>query len=250
MSVTDIPRNSQIAVIIPASGVGKRLGAEIPKQYINLVNQPILEHTLRKFLDLSFVDKIIVVLAKNDSWFSNLPSVDNPKIKIVAGGKERADSVLNGIRDAKEMGFTHVMVHDAARPCVLVSEIKALYEHGLTHNRAVILGAKVRDTMKRSDAIKFKDESHARIDSTVDRNNLWHAFTPQFCSVEELLNALVQQTDALGLVSKSVTDEASALELAGVPVDIINSSARNIKVTEPDDIALATYYLESEKHEY
>ncbi|MDB2373560.1 2-C-methyl-D-erythritol 4-phosphate cytidylyltransferase [Psychrosphaera haliotis] len=253
MSLIESPDIEQVALIIPASGVGKRLGAEIPKQYITLLNLPLLEHTLRKFLALPFIAKIVVSLAENDVWFSTLPSASHAKIHIVAGGKERADSVLNGVREANKMGFCNVMVHDAARPCVLESDIKSLYENGINNNRSTILGTRVRDTMKRTVANEQGEhgiQGCAAICKTVDRNDLWHAFTPQFCKTEELLTALEQQLDPQGLVNTQVTDEASALELAGFPVDIINSSARNIKVTEPDDIELATYYLESEKHEY
>lgn len=253
MNAIESPDAEQVALIIPASGVGKRLGAEIPKQYITLLNLPLLEHTLRKFLALPFVAKVIVSLAENDVWFSTLPSASHAKIQIVAGGKERADSVLNGVREANKMGFSNVMVHDAARPCVLVSDIKSLYENGINTGRSTILGTKVRDTMKRT--VPNEQGAHgiqgcAAIDMTVDRNELWHAFTPQLCKTQELLTAIEQQLDPQGLVNTQVTDEASALELAGFPVDIMNSSARNIKVTEPDDIELATYYLESEKHEY
>jgi len=251
MSAIESPDIEQVALIIPASGVGKRLGAEIPKQYITLLNLPLLEHTLRKFLALPFITKIVVSLAENDVWFSTLPSASHAKIHIVAGGKERADSVLNGVREAKKMGFSNVMVHDAARPCVLVSDIESLYKHGINNSRSTILGTRVRDTMKRTEP----NEQHgiqgcAAIAKTVDRNDLWHAFTPQLCKTEELLTALEQQLDPQGLVNTQVTDEASALELAGIAVDIISSSARNIKVTEPDDLELATYYLKSEKHEY
>ncbi len=234
----------KLAVVIPASGVGSRVGASIPKQYIPLLGQPILAHTIEKFINLPFVSEIIVVIANNDEWFSSLAISNHANIHVVIGGKERADSVLNGLKVATELGFDWVMVHDAARPCVLTQDIEVLYKSALLTQQATILGSKVRDTMKRTLS------ASNIIKSTISRDDLWHAFTPQCCKTDDLIQALSAQIGVDGLVSKLVTDEASALELAGFNVDIIESSARNIKVTHQDDIELASFYLRSEKNEY
>ncbi|MDU0114038.1 2-C-methyl-D-erythritol 4-phosphate cytidylyltransferase [Psychrosphaera aquimarina] len=229
------------SVVIPASGIGKRMQAEIPKQYLPLLDKSVLEHTIGCFTDLPFVDEVVVVIAQHDEMFNTLKIANHPKIHKVIGGKERANSVFNGIKYLYEKGTQWVMVHDAARPCVEQDDIVNLAQHCFTNKQAGILGSPVRDTMKRAGS------NSNLIEHTEERNGLWHAFTPQCSNVSQLFQALNSQISTQGDINPRVTDEASALEMAGFPVALVNGSAKNIKITQPEDLALAEYYIKSKK---
>ena len=232
------------SVVIPASGIGKRMQSSVPKQYLPLLGKTVLEHTLNCFLDLPQVEQIIVVIAPHDSVFNTLSIASHPKIHIVVGGKERANSVLNGVKYLHEKNSRWVMVHDAARPCLEQQDIVNLANQCITNDCAGILATQVRDTMKRSSV------GSNLISKTEDRNNLWHALTPQCCDVSQLHSALSAQISPTGDINPSVTDEASALELAGYPVELVKGSAKNIKITQPEDLELAEYYIKSKKYEF
>lgn len=230
-----------LAVVIPAAGVGSRMQADKAKQYLAIHNKTILEHTVECFIELDFVSQIYVSISDTDDLYATLPISNFPKVNRVAGGKERADSVLNGIKLAKSEGNEWVMVHDAARPCVSKQDIEKLYAECLEKGEAGILATPVRDTMKRSRSGK------QTIETTLDRNNMWHALTPQCAKVEDLNSALASELEDSGFVSKSITDEASALELAGYPVNLVQGSVKNIKITLPEDLELAEFYLSGKK---
>lgn len=225
-----------LAVVIPAAGVGSRMQAGQAKQYLTLHDKTILEHTVNKFLALDFVDKIYLPVSDSDEIFAQLAIASLDRVVRVAGGRERADSVLNGLKQATLDGSDWVMVHDAARPCVSEEDIRSLYQVCIEKNQAGILATPVRDTMKRS-------STGNAIAETVDRNGLWHALTPQCSRASELQVALEQQLQTDGRVSKVITDEASALELAGYPVNLVQGSVKNIKITLPEDLELAEFYL-------
>lgn len=228
-----------LAVIIPAAGIGKRMQADIPKQYLKLNDKTVIEHTIGRFIELPFVTKVIVVLAKEDELFATLGVSSHPKIVTIAGGRERADSVLQGVNTAQKMGLEWLMVHDAARPCVNDKDIVELYRQCLEQSCSGILAVKVRDTMKRALT------GTSQIAQTVDRTDLWHALTPQCCPTSELQQALETQLEH-GLVNSKVTDEASAIELNKGHVLLVAGSAKNLKITEPEDLALASLYIQSE----
>lgn len=230
-----------LAVVIPAAGIGKRMQADKAKQYLTIHNKTILEHTLECFIELDFVTHIYVSVSQSDELFSSLPVSNSEKVIRVSGGKERADSVLNGVIEAQKDNHQWLMVHDAARPCVSVEDIKSLYQHCLEQNQAGILATPVRDTMKRSQA------GSPLIASTEDRNGMWHALTPQCAMVEQLYQSLNHKLEEGGLVSNLITDEASALELAGYPVNLVQGSVKNIKITLPEDLELAEFYLSGKK---
>ena len=232
----DFPR---LAVIIPAAGVGKRMQANLPKQYLKLLGKTVVEHTISRFTDLPFVAHVIVVLAKEDPYFGELNVARNTKLICVNGGKERADSVLQGVIKAQELGVEWLMVHDAARPCVKVDDIVDLYQKCLEQQCSGILSVKVKDTMKRA------QEGNNLIEQTVERSNLWHALTPQCSPTDILYQALNKQVND-GNVNAMVTDEASAIEMNNEPVMLVPGSIKNIKITEPEDLELAALYLQSE----
>jgi len=217
------------SVVIPAGGIGKRVGADIPKQYLPILDKTIIEHSIAPFLAHPDIKKVIVSVAKNDQWFKTLSVAQHPKLSIVEGGKERVNSVLNALKTLPKDDY--VLIHDAARPCLQTSDINKLISHARTTNTGAMLACRVRDTMKRTD-------QHNQIEHTVDRQNLWHALTPQMFNNQQLVTAIsnIEQ-------QYLITDEASAIELAGGFVSIIEGRSDNLKVTQPEDLLLAEFYL-------
>ncbi|CAH1200676.1 2-C-methyl-D-erythritol 4-phosphate cytidylyltransferase [Alteromonas mediterranea] len=221
----------RVVAVIPAAGVGSRMQADRPKQYLSLNGKTILEHTIDALLNHPLIDDVIVAISQGDEYFDQLGLRQKP-IRVVDGGKERADSVLNGILSLDENDWA--LVHDAARPCVDDADISNLLSLiGSEDVTGGILATPVRDTMKR-----VKPSSNI-ISHTEDRNGLWHALTPQLFPAMLLKRAL-QEGLAQGV---SITDEASAMEFAGHSVAMVSGSPANIKITHPADLPLAEFYL-------
>lgn len=218
-----------IIAIVPAAGIGSRMQADRPKQYLVLHGKTILEHTLNALLSYPAIQHIIVPVAKDDPYLSELTFIHHPKISVVEGGSERACSVLNGLRRIKEKDVW-VMVHDAARPCLSHVDLDNLLK--IQDDNGAILAIPATDTIKRADV-------HKQILGTEDRSCLWLAQTPQFFKAD-LLRAALEQALRKGL---SVTDEASAMELAGYRPHLVPGRSDNLKVTRPEDLALAEFYL-------
>lgn len=218
-----------LTAVIAAAGIGKRVGADIPKQYLALMGKTIIEHSLQPFLDHPDIHKVVVSIAKNDQWFKQLSVATHDKVQIVFGGKERVDSVLYALKSISEDDY--VLVHDAARPCIHTSDINKLIQKVLASNQGGILASRATDTMKRSDA-------SGKIIHSVKRDNLWHALTPQMFENKILIQAI---EDAQ--CTQSITDEASAMEMAGLAVNLIEGRSDNIKVTRVEDLKLAQLYL-------
>ena len=219
-------------VVVPAAGIGSRMGASCPKQYLPLAGKFLIEHTLERLLAHPRIERVVVAIATDDDFFPTLPFASHPRLMTTTGGSERADSVLNGLSLVES---EWVLVHDAARPCITHQDIDRLIHAGLAGDGA-ILGSRVRDTMKRSDAAGY-------IQKTVDRDQLWHALTPQFFRTT-LLRDAIQQGQSQGL---PITDEASAMELAGWRPLMVEGRADNIKVTRPEDLALAALFLSQQE---
>ena len=225
----------KVAAIIPAAGSGTRMGLDHPKQFHFLAGSPILVHTVRKFAKADCVDLIVVVVPVDrvDSTKDLLREYDlfGETVSVLAGGKRRQDSVKCGL-DSLPVDVDVVLVHDGARPlvtadiilrCALVAE-----EFG-----AAIAAVPVKDTLKKGDA-------ENRIIETVDRETLWQAQTPQAARLSLLLAAY----NAAG--NRDVTDEASLLEFAGTPVELVEGSETNIKITRPDDLIIAEKIMQKE----
>ncbi|MGI9305628.1 MAG: 2-C-methyl-D-erythritol 4-phosphate cytidylyltransferase [Gammaproteobacteria bacterium] len=221
-------------VIIPAAGAGARFGATAPKQYLPLAGATVIEHTINCFTSHPVVAGIVVVLAPDDSHWSALGLRGENNIETVSGGEERCHSVANGLRHLSAFASAEdwVLVHDAARPNLPRADLDRLIDTLVDDPVGGILATPVRDTMKRSD-------NDARIRETVDRTALWHALTPQMFRLRALSDAL-QRASSDGY---AVTDEASAMEYAGLQPQIVEGSAENIKITRPEDLALAAFYL-------
>jgi len=222
--------------IVPAAGVGKRMQANFPKQYLCINNETILSHTVMKLLNHPAIEKVILALGADDQYFAESQLAHHKDILRVTGGVERVDSVLSGLRAVDDCIYPWVLVHDAARPCVSHQDIDNLISQCLSHDSGGILAAPVRDTMKRGFCVKG---AMNHIESTVEREQLWHALTPQMYKTGELTLAIEQAlTNEL-----QITDEASAIEQANLPSLLVSGSSENIKITHPDDLALAEFYI-------
>lgn len=221
--------------VLPAAGSGKRMAAEIPKQYLEVAGVTLLEYSLRALLACPDIRAVAVVLDPADRRNDRVSTVlSDVRVRTAPGGLERADSVAAGLDalavEAKPDDW--VLVHDAARPCVDVASIKQLISSVTQSGVGGILAEPLVDTLKRGG-------DDGRVVETLDRSQLWRAQTPQMFRLHELRDALASARQQ----GQTVTDEASAMELAGHPVQIVAGSPRNLKVTVPADLALANYYL-------
>ncbi|KAB8305377.1 2-C-methyl-D-erythritol 4-phosphate cytidylyltransferase [Erwinia endophytica] len=220
-----------VIAIVPAAGIGSRMQSECPKQYLSIGGKTILEHALDSLLAHPAIRHIIVAVSPTDPFFSGLPMAADPRITVVQGGKERADSVLAGLLAAPTARWA--LVHDAARPCLHLDDLTRLLTITATSQVGGILAAPVRDTMKRAETGK------QAIAHTVEREALWHALTPQLFPLT-LLRDCLQRALREGA---TITDEASALEYCGYHPELVVGRSDNIKVTRPEDLALAAFYL-------
>jgi 2-C-methyl-D-erythritol 4-phosphate cytidylyltransferase len=235
-----MPSLSQYSVVVPAAGIGKRMKTDCPKQYLHIAGKTIIEHTLTNLLEHSQVQCVIVVLHPNDTLFAQLPIASHPCIEVVEGGQERCDSVLAGLNYLSD-NEEWVLVHDAARPCFTATDLSALLQLAKQGGVGGILATPVRDTMKRAFDVNVNGQSIVK--HTESREHLWHALTPQFFKLATLKKALNTAT-----VQKiNITDEASAVELLGEKVLLVEGSASNIKITQPEDLLLAEFYLTQNK---
>lgn len=217
--------------IIVAAGTGSRFNPDTPKQFVELAGKTVIEHTIERFQACPSIDAIVLVLASEhiDSFKA---SVDK-SVKIVAGGATRAESVLNGLNASADADL--VAVHDGARPFVSVDEIERTVARAKKTGAACLVTA-VTDTIKtiRGDEIA----------GTLDRDKLRRALTPQVFQFDVLKRAF-----ELGDLSDAVTDECYLVEKLGHPIAIVEGSARNIKITHAEDIAMAKVLVRSKKTE-
>jgi len=220
----------KIVAIVPAAGIGSRMGAELPKQYLQIDEKTILELTLELLLTHPKIEHVVVALHPADQFFNGLSLSSHPKLHTVVGGSERADSVLACLNYLD--GDYWAMVHDAARPCLTHGDIDKLIASRQRFPQGAILAAPVRDTMKRGNA-------DGTVKETVCREQLWHALTPQLFQATALKGNL-EQALAQGA---NITDEASAMEWAGVSPGLVDGRVDNIKITHPDDLLLAGLFL-------
>ena len=231
--------NLKFYAVIPAAGAGSRMGADIPKQYLTLAGQTVLEHSLDVLLACERIATVVLVLSADDErWPEIKDRYKDSRVETVTGGAERCHSVLNGLEHlAGTAGVDDwVLVHDAARPCVHRQDIEMLMTRLEDHEVGGLLGVPVADTMKQVD-------SDSMILKTVERDGLWRALTPQMFRLGPLRDAL-QQAIASGVM---VTDDAAAMEMAGYRARMVEGQADNIKITRPADLQLAEFYLQSGK---
>ncbi len=214
--------------VIPAAGVGARMAADRPKQYLQLGGRTILEHSLNCFLGHPSLKGVVVSIAADDPFWPVLPCASDPRIQRAAGGRERADSVLNALLLLHAQGAADrdwVLVHDAARPNLSRDDLDHLLQELADDPVGGLLAVPARDTLKRADA-------DGRVAVTVDRSTIWQAYTPQMFRLGALHRALA---DSL-VADVAITDESSAIEWAGQAPRLIEGRSDNIKVTRPEDL--------------
>jgi len=214
--------------VIPAAGVGARMAADRPKQYLQLGGRSILEHSLGCFLDHPGLKGLVVSVACDAPFWPSLQCVADPRIVRVDGGRERADSVLNALLHLHAQGASDddwVLVHDAARPNLSREDLDKLLSELADDPVGGLLAVPARDTLKRVN-------KNGRVVETVDRSLIWQAYTPQMFRLGMLHRALA---DSL-VADATVTDESSAMEWAGLAPRLIEGRSDNIKVTRPEDL--------------
>jgi 2-C-methyl-D-erythritol 4-phosphate cytidylyltransferase len=220
---------------VPAAGVGRRFGGDLPKQYAMVAGATVMEHTLSLLLTLPQLTHLVLVVAADDERWREIALTRDPRVLIVAGGAERCHSVRNGLQRLAETDAPPtVLVHDVARPCCPAADIERLIRVAGPHPDGGLLALPVADTLKEAAADK-------RSVRTVDRSRLWQAQTPQLFD-RTLLAAALDQAFVDGTV---VTDEAQAVEALGRRPLLVEGSRRNLKITRADDLALAAFYLGS-----
>ncbi len=218
--------------IVPAAGSGSRFGSEVPKQYLQIDGQPLIHHSLAALCHCDRIERVWVVLAPEDEWWGlyDWSSLGSKLQAVFCGGATRAESVLNGLATAARIlaDDDWVLVHDAARPCLSQTMIAALCDELADDPIGGILAVPVADTLKRADVDQ-------RIADTESRDGLWLAQTPQMFRYGVLRKALAENI--------TVTDEAGAVEAAGLRPRLVRADATNLKVTYPADIQLAKLIL-------
>lgn len=214
-------------LVLPAAGAGRRFGAELPKQYLPLAGRLVIEHALAPFLADHRCSGIVVAVAADDVRWPALAAASHPKVRTATGGAERRDSVAAGLDAiAAHVGGADpwVLVHDAARPCVPVTDLDALLGALRESPQGALLAAPLADTLKR-------DDGDGRVECTVPRERLWRALTPQAFRLRRLRAALA--------ASVAATDESSAVEALGDRPRLVAGSTTNVKITRPTDLEFA-----------
>ena len=220
--------------VIPAAGVGARMRADRPKQYLPLAGSTVIEQTLARFVGHPAIAGVVVAVGSDDPYWPTVEGFSSPSLHTAPGGGDRACSVLNALERLAGWADPRdwVLVHDAARPCLRRDDLERLLERASGHPVGGLLAVPVRDTMKRSNA-------DGEVVETVDREGLWHALTPQMFRLGALREAIAGALVA----GHPVTDEASAMEWAGHRPLLVEGCADNLKITRPEDLALAEFYL-------
>jgi 2-C-methyl-D-erythritol 4-phosphate cytidylyltransferase len=212
------------------------MGAAVPKQYLPLAGRTVIEWSLAPFLAHERTAAIVVALSPDDQRWSQTTLARHAKVFATSGGAERMDSVLAGLRALQDRAAPDdwVLVHDAARPCLLASDLDRVLNELGGDSVGGLLAAPVVDTLKRAD-------DGGRVAQTVAREKLWRALTPQMFRYVVLQRAL-ESAQAKGI---AVTDEAQAVEALGLQPKLVAGDADNIKVTLPEDLSRAERILRS-----
>lgn len=229
-----------IWAIVPAAGVGHRMGSAIPKQYLPLCGKPVIAHTLARIAQIEDLSGLLVVLHPDDQQFGefyNAKAGVAEGLEIVRGGNERCHSVLNAVLSLKTRAQPDdwVLVHDAARPCVRTTDIDALVQALRSHAVGGLLARPVSDTLKQVNG-------NHEVLKTVDRSTHWQALTPQMFRFDILLRALSAAVER----GDKVTDDAVAVEALGLKPLVVPGSTDNIKITHESDLSLAERIIEQQ----
>ena len=220
---------------VPAAVSGSRMGGPVPKQYLRLRGRSILEWSVDRLLTSKRIAGCAIALPAGDT-VASAALFEDPRVMRCAGGATRAESVASALDTLPGSADDWVLVHDAARPCLPESALETLIDTVLESGIGGLLAQPQTDTLKRVDA-------SLAVRETVDREGLWRAQTPQMFRLHELREALRQALND----GRAITDEASAMESEGFPVQLIEGPVCNLKVTFPADLALADYWLDQER---
>ncbi|HAU08669.1 2-C-methyl-D-erythritol 4-phosphate cytidylyltransferase [Gammaproteobacteria bacterium] len=226
-----------IWAIVPAAGVGRRLGGTIPKQYLPLLGRTVIERSVDCLLAIADIKCVVVAIGPQDTYWQDLPCSQHPHIEVVTGGSERQESVLNALRFILDKGeeADWVLVHDAVRPCVRADDIEKLIAELKDDEIGGLLVSAMDNTVKRVAG----SESPNRVAETLDRTQLFNALTPQMFRLDKLFRALNEAAEQ----AAPVTDEASAIERMGWAPLLVTGSKTNIKITHSSDLLLAEAIL-------
>ena len=221
-----------VSAVIVAAGKGIRMKDNVRKQYLPLAGRPVLSHCLTLFEECDLINKIILVVPQDDFDYCQNKILSKFKIKIdlVAGGKERQDSVYNGLIALGENNGI-VIIHDGVRPFANKEMIKSCVTGAKKHG-ACIIGVPVWDTLKRVSSLQ-------NIETTIERKNIWFAQTPQAFKYNIIKNA----HEYARMKGYAGTDDAFLVEQMGENVKIIKGSKNNIKITTREDLRLAEVML-------
>jgi len=216
------------------------MGGSLPKQYLSLAGQSVLAHTLQRLAQVPGLRRIVVALHPEDPCWHGQSLPPRLPLSLCAGGRERSDSVLNALQVLQPIADEQdwVLVHDAVRPCVRLSDIARLLQQIDGHACGGLLAVPVSSTLKRSNA-------QGDIVATLPRDHVWQAATPQAFRLGDLRHALSAALQS----GVTVTDEAAAMELAGHAPRLVRGSADNIKITYPEDLILAELILAAQQRE-
>ncbi len=231
-------RARHLWVVVPAAGSGRRVGADRPKQYLELAGRLLIEHTLERLAATPCVAGIVVALAPEDRYWQQVRVPAKVPVETVNGGAMRHLSVRNALLwlASRVADDEWVLVHDAARPCVRSEDIQRLVDCLWEDETGGLLAVPVADTMKRAAG------TPPRVVETIDREGLWHALTPQMFRRRSLQGAI----EAAMQAGVAITDESSAMEYCGRRPRLIPGARDNIKVTTAQDLALARHFLQRE----
>ncbi|MBR2046541.1 MAG: 2-C-methyl-D-erythritol 4-phosphate cytidylyltransferase [Agathobacter sp.] len=230
---------NKFAAIVLSAGVGSRMKSDIPKQYMDLAGKPVIYYSLKAFEDAGF-SSIVLVCGKDDVDYCRTEIVEKHQLKgvtaVVPGGKERYHSVYEGLKEVKDAEY--VFIHDGARPMIDQATIARLKE-AVVKEEAAVAGMPVKDT------IKIVDEE-AYVSDTPERQYVWQVQTPQcfaFSIIYEAYKSVIQDEEE-GWTIPKITDDAMVLEYAtDHEVKMIEADYRNIKITTPEDLAIASLFL-------
>ena len=227
---------TRLWLIVPAAGIGQRMQADHPKQYLRIDQRCILDITLSRLMDSAPFAGCMVPLHPADHWWPETEASRDSRIQTCAGGSERACSVLSALHALAEQVADDdwILVHDAARPCIHARDLANLVDRLFTHPVGGLLASPVADTLKKAGQGELPEVSE-----TVDRSGLWRALTPQMFRYRLLVESL-ESALAEGL---SITDESSAIEFSGNMPVLVEGRPDNLKITVPADLALAGFIL-------
>ena len=221
--------------LVPAAGMGFRLGSVIPKQYIDLLGKPLICHSLDTLVDCKYLSGVFVGISKQDRYWHEIVSNKAKVLGTYHGGSSRAETVQRGLQFMASYANDddHVLIHDAVRPCVRLSDIEKLILACREQDIGAILAVRAVDTLKR----ERKSELGSFVKETVSRNDMWHAQTPQIFPYKILRNAF-EASDIT-----NISDESSVMEKAGYNPKLVVGHSDNIKVTTSGDLILAKAIL-------